>query len=143
MEKTEKEEIRARALKIVSIVEPGDSFVVEEGFDSIVENWDRAISQNEGRFSAGELTATFSGLIVPFLLALSNETVKAVVKDQAKKIIGKRIDDYIDNSKSIINENELKSEIESAIKKSEFNSAQKDVLTNGFDTLFRQIKNDG
>ncbi len=143
MNNSEKEEIKNRALRIVSLVEPEDSFVIEDGYESIVDNWDRAVAQDEGRFSAGELAATFSGLIVPFLLALSNEAVKAVVKDQAKKLIGKRIDDYLDKPKSSIDEKELKSEIESSIARSDFNSAQKEVLKNGFETLFQRAKNAG
>lgn len=86
--------------------------MIEEGFDSIVENRDKASVQDEGRFSTGELVATFSGLIVPFLLGLSNEAVKAVVKDQAKKIIGKKIDEYLNKSISNVDENELETEIE-------------------------------
>lgn len=69
-------------------VEPDDAFVIDEGFDTLVEDWHRVSAQEEGRFVGGAEISTFAAVLVPSLLGLFGDVAKDVVKDQAKKATG-------------------------------------------------------
>jgi hypothetical protein len=129
------------ALAIVAEVEPDDKFVVEEGFDALLEDWHKAEAQDEGKFAAelGLATATFAGLVVPFLLGLLGDVVKDVVTDQAKKAIGALIDKLLARRASASEAAQLQSAIEASIAKSKFSAGQKKTLSVGFEELLAKL----
>jgi hypothetical protein len=127
------------ALAIVQVVEPDDAFVVEENFDALVDNWDRAKSQDEGRFIGGPEVAAFAGVIGPFLLGFFGDVGKDLVKDQVKQFVGGLLDKLLGRTASVEEASRLRRELEDAVQKSRFRAAQKQVLSNGFNKLFAQI----
>ncbi|MCA1494597.1 hypothetical protein I6F11_27325 [Ensifer sp. NBAIM29] len=127
------------AQQIVAIVEPMDAFVVEEGFDDIVENWDKALPQDEGRFIGGAELASFAALVVPFLLGFFGDVAKDVIKDQAKRATAALITKLLAKKSTVDEAGRLKSEIDAAITKSGFSAEQKTALANGFGTLFATV----
>jgi hypothetical protein len=60
MTEVTRENLKKWAIAIVTEVEPDDAFVVEDGFDALVEEWHRADAQDEGRFIGGVKTAVGS-----------------------------------------------------------------------------------
>ena len=54
--------LKEKALAIVGRVEPDDVFVVEDGFDDIVDAWNAARAQDEGRFGRKQVPLRESGL---------------------------------------------------------------------------------
>ncbi|AQH03812.1 hypothetical protein A9R05_32980 (plasmid) [Burkholderia sp. KK1] len=135
-------DIKRRAIGIVAQVEPGDEFVVEDGFDALIDDWDQAKAPDEGRFGGTTEAASFAGLVVPFLLGFIGDVAKDVVKDQAKKAVGALIDKLLARKATTDDAAELKSAVESAIVKSRFSNAEKLELSGGFDKLFDKIRQD-
>lgn len=138
-EQIDRQKLKHWARDMVAQVEPDDVFVVEEGFDSLLEAWHAAVAQDEGRFAGGAEAATFAGIIVPFLFGFFGDVAKDVVKDQAKKAVGKLIDKLLDRKASDDDASRLRDEIEAAISKSRFSTQQKETLRAGFGNLFAKL----
>ncbi|TPN82559.1 hypothetical protein FJ987_16450 [Mesorhizobium sp. CU2] len=136
MDKIGNEDMRRRAVDLVMIVEPEDAFVVEEGFDDIVDNWHKARPQDEGKFIGGAEVASFAALVIPFLLGFFGN----VAKDQAQRASGALLDKVLGRTATEDESTRLKSEIELAIVKSKFSSDQKAVLIAGFGNLFARVQ---
>lgn len=140
MDEISKDVIRRWAVELVTIVEPDDVFVVEDGFDDIVANWHKARPQDEGKFIGGAEIASFAALVIPFLLGFFGDVAKDVIKDQAKKATGTLIEKVLGKKSTGDESTRLKSEIELAIAKSKFSSDQKAVLIRGFGKLFAKVQ---
>lgn len=123
----------------INLVDSGDSFVIEEGFDDIVQYWDKANPQDEGKFIDGEMISTFAGLIVPFLIGLAGDTVKDVVKDQAKKSVEKLVEKRLKKTTDAKDIDSLKATIEKAVNESKFKSEDKIILLEGFEKVYEEI----
>lgn len=136
----QREELKQMAIEIVKHVEPDDVFVIDDGFDALVDNWHQAVAQDEGRFIGGTEVATFAAAVVPFLLTFLGDVVKDVVKDQAKKGAGPLIDKLLQCQATGDEAAKLKTEIDLAIVKSKISRDQKAVLSAGFDKLFSKLK---
>lgn len=139
MEQIGRNELKDLAYQIITIVEPADAFVIEEGFDDIVENWHHARPQDEGRFIGGAELASFAALVVPFLLGFLGDVAKDVIKDQAKRGTAALMQKLFAKKATSDEAGRLKSEIEGAIAKSGFSTEQKTALTDGFGTLFKTV----
>lgn len=137
---TKRDLLKQRAVDIVAQVEPDDVFVVEDNFDALVDDWYRAVSQDEGRFIGGVEVATFAAAVVPFLLTFLGDVAKDVVKDQAKKAAGTLLDKLLRRQASTDEAARLQAELEVAIAKSKVTREQKDILRSGFDVLFEKLK---
>lgn len=140
MDEISKDDMRRWAVELVTIVEPDDVFVVEDGFDDIVANWHKARPQDEGKFIGGAEIASFAALVIPFLLGFFGDVAKDVIKDQAKKATGALVEKVLGKKATGDESTRLKSEIELAIAKSKFSSDQKAVLTSGFGKLFAKVQ---
>lgn len=139
MEGASTSDIKRWAVGIVAEVSPEDTFVVEEGFDSLASDWDTAVAQDEGRFISGAEIGTFAALIVPFLMGFFGDLAKDVVKDAAKRAIGPQIDRLLGRKADAEDVRRLKGEVKTAIEKSRFPAAEKKTLQAGFDSLFAKI----
>ncbi len=138
--RTEREVLKQLAADIVARVEPDDVFVIEDNFDALLADWDRAVSQDEGRFVGGAEVATFAAAIVPFLLVFLGEVARDVAKEQAKRASGALLDKLLRRNASAEEAGRLRTEIEVAIAKSKVSREQKEVLNAGFDILFSKVK---
>jgi hypothetical protein len=127
------------AVKIVERVSPQDVFVVRDGFSSLAADWNRASSQNEGRFIGGPEIATFAAIVVPFLVGFLGDIAKDVAKDEIKKDITALLEKLLDRHTNADETARLRSEIEAAISSSGFSNAQKDTLRFGFIQLFSKL----
>ena len=136
MTEVNRENLKKWALAIVTEVEPDDAFVVEDGFDALVEEWHRADTQDEGRFIGGAEVATFAAMVAPFLLAFFGDVAKDVVKDRVKTAVGALLDRVLDRRATKDDVEALRKEVTSAINKSRFSSAEKAKLEAGFAKLF-------
>ena len=137
---TDRDSLKTFAIDIVAQVEPDDVFVIEDNLDALINDWHRAVSQDEGRFIGGAEIATFAAAVVPFLLTFLGDVAKDVIKDQAKKAAGSLIDKLLKRQASADEATRLRTEIEVAIAKSKVAREQKDVLNAGFDILFDKLK---
>jgi hypothetical protein len=137
---TKRDLLKQRAVDIVVQVEPDDVFVVEDNFDALVDDWHRAVSQDEGRFIGGAEVATFAAAVVPFLLTFLGDVAKDVVKDQAKKAAGALLDKLLRRQARTDEAVRLRAELEVAIAKSKVTREQKDILRSGFDVLVEKLK---
>jgi hypothetical protein len=135
--------VKKWATDIVSLVTPDETFVIEDGFDDIAENWDAAVSQDEGRFIGGPEVASFAGVLVPFLLVFLGDVAKDVAKDTAKQVLGALLDKLLSRRASSDEASRLKEELRSAITSSRFSKTQKNTLLKGFDNLFAKIQPPG
>lgn len=140
MTEINREQIKDWAIAIVNEVEPEDVFVVEEGYDALVEEWHRADAQDEGRLIGGADVATFSAMIVPFLLGFFGDVAKDVVKDQAKKAVGSLLDRILKRGAASDDAEALRMEITTAIGKSRFSPAEKAKLQSGFSKMFTKLE---
>jgi hypothetical protein len=131
--------LKTWALAMVAEVEPDDTFVVEDNFDGLVNDWHIARAQNEGRFVDTADVATFAGAIVPFLLVFFGDVAKDVVKDQAKKAAGALLEKLLAGKTNRDEAARLSSEIEAAIAESGFSKEQKETLRAGFRKLFAKV----
>jgi hypothetical protein len=139
METIDRATVKGWAVAIVGQVEPGDTFVVEDGFDALADDWHSATSQDEGRFVGGAEVATFAAMVTPFLLELFGDVVKDVVKDQAKKVFGSLLDRVLKRNASSDETEKLRREIAAAVDKSRFTASQKARLRAGFETMFAKL----
>lgn len=135
MTQVDRENLKKWALAIVTEVEPDDVFVVEDGFDALVEEWHRADAQDEGRFIGGAEIATFAAMVAPFLLAFFGDVAKDVVKDRAKTAVGS----LLGRRATKDDVESLRKDITAAINKSRFSSAEKAKLEAGFAKLFAKV----
>lgn len=135
----DREQVKAWALAIVGEVEPADVFIVEDGFDALVDEWHRADAQDEGRFIGIDDAATFTALVVPFLLGFFGDIAKDVVKDQVKKAVGDLLDGMLKRRATASDAEKLRNEITAAISKSRFSLAEKTKLQAGFDKMFVKL----
>lgn len=140
MDEISKYDMRRWAVELVTIVEPDDVFVVQDGFDDIAANWHKARPQDEGRFIGGAEIASFAALVIPFLLGFFGDVAKDVIKDQAKKATGALIEKVLGKKSTGDERALLKSEIELEIARSKFSPDQKAVLINGFSDLFAKLQ---
>jgi hypothetical protein len=127
------------ALAMVTEVEPEDTFVIEDNFDGLVDDWHLAQAQDEGRFVGAAEAATFAGLIVPFLLAFFGDLAKDIVKDQAKKAAGALIEKLMARRANSDEISRLRGEIEAVVARSRFSKEQKEILLAGFRELFAKV----
>lgn len=132
-------EIKQWAIAIVNEVQPEDIFVVEDGYEALVEEWYRADAQDEGRLVGGAEVATFAGMIVPFLLGFFGDVAKDTAKDQAKKAIGGLLDRVLKRRATTDDAEGLRREIGTAIEKSRFSPAEKAKLHAGFAKMFAKL----
>jgi hypothetical protein len=139
MTEVDRENLKKWALAIVTEVEPDDVFVVEDGFDALVEEWQRAGAQDEGRFIGGAEVATFAAMVAPFLLAFFGDVAKDVVKDRVKTTVGSLLDRVLDRRATKDDVEVLRKDITAAINKSRFSSAEKAKLEAGFAKLFTRV----
>ena len=135
----DREQVKEWAIAIVSEVEPEDVFVVEDGYDALVEEWHRADAQDEGRLIGGPEVATFAAMVVPFLLGFFGDVAKDVVKDQVKMAIGGLLDGILKRRAGTGDAEKLRNEITTAIGKSRFSLAEKAKLQAGFDKMFVKL----
>lgn len=140
MEEIDRETVKSWAVAIVGQVEPDDTFVVEDGFDALANDWHKAASQDEGRFIGGAEFATFAAMVTPFLLGLFGDVVKDVVKDQAKKAFGSLLGRVLKRDASAEETEKLRREVAAAVDKSRFNAAQKATLRAGFEKMFAKLQ---
>jgi hypothetical protein len=131
--------LKSWALAIVSEVDPEDKFVVEDNFDALIDNWDAAQAQDEGRFVGGPEVAAFAGIVGPFLLGFFSDVAKDAVKDQTKKLVGKLLDKLLARNASADEAKQLHDDFEEAIAESRFPEAQKAVLRKGFEALISKL----
>jgi hypothetical protein len=139
MEEINRDTVKGWAIEIVGQVAPDDTFVVEDGFDALADDWHKAVSQDEGRFIGGAEVATFAAMVTPFLLGLFGDVVKDVVKDQTKKAFGSLLDRVLKRNASVGEIEKLRRDIAAAVDKSRFNAAQKAKLRAGFETMFAKL----
>jgi hypothetical protein len=139
MTEVDRENLKKWALAIVTEVEPDDVFVVEDGFDALVEEWHRASAQDEGRFIGGAEVATFAAMVAPFLLAFFGDVAKEVVKDKVKTTVGSLLDRVLNRRATKDDVEVLRKDITAAINKSRFSSAEKAKLEAGFAKLFTRV----
>ncbi len=140
MNKIDRDMVKKWAVDIVSQVVPDDTFVIEEGFDEIADEWFHAVSQDEGRFIGGEEVAAFAGVVVPFLLGFFGDIAKDVAKEKARKSFGVLLDKLLNRRASSDETSKLKAELFDSITRSRFPDQEKSVLIEGFDELFAKIK---
>jgi hypothetical protein len=134
-----RERVKEWAIAIVNEVEPEDVFVVQDGYDALVEEWHRADAQDEGRLIGGADVATFAAMVVPFLLGFFGDVAKDVVKDQAKKQVGGFLDRILKRRATTDDAEALRTEINAAIGKSRFSPAEKAKLQAGFAKMFSKL----
>src|SRR5579871_1829996 len=103
--------LRELTISIVRIVSPDDAFVVEDGYDDLVDNWNSARSQNEGRFIGGAEVATFAALAVPFLAAFFGDIAKDVAKDVIKNELSALVQNFLNHKPNTGGEGRVKIEI--------------------------------
>src|SRR5438128_1538955 len=139
MTEVDRENLKKWALAIVTEVEPDDVFVVEDGFDALVEEWHRADAQDEGRLIGGAEVATFAALVAPFLLAFFGDVAKDVVKDRVKSAVGAILDRVLDRRATKDDVESLRKDITAAINKSRVSSTEKAKLETGFAKLFAKV----
>lgn len=135
----DREQVKEWAIAIVSEVEPEDVFVVEDGYDALVDEWHRADAQDEGRLIGGPEVATFAAMVVPFLLGFFGDVAKDVVKDQVKRAVGGLFDGILKRRANTGDAEKLRNEITTAIGKSRFSLAEKAKLQAGFDKMFVKL----
>jgi hypothetical protein len=128
------------SLAMVSEVEPDDTFVITDDFDSLLSHWATAKPEDEGRFIGGPEMATFAALIGPFLAGLFADVAKDVVKDQAKKRVAQLLEKFLGHSEDADERKRLRQELDAAVNKSRFSQSQKVALRKGFEKLFKQTK---
>jgi hypothetical protein len=134
-----REQVKEWAVAIVNEVEPEDVFVVQDGYDALVEEWHRADAQDEGRLIGGADVATFAAIVVPFLLGLFGDVAKDVVKDQAKRLVGGLLDRILKRRATAEDVEALRAEINTAIGNSRFSPAEKLKLQTGFAKMFAKL----
>jgi hypothetical protein len=134
-----REQVKEWAIAIVNEVEPGDIFVVQDGYDALIEEWHRADAQDEGRLIGGAEEATLAAMVVPFLLGFFGDVAKDVVKDQAKKLVGGLLDRILKRRASADDAEALRTEINTAIGKARFSRAEKAKLQAGFAKMFAKL----
>lgn len=139
MTEINREQVKEWAIAIVNEVEPEDVFVVQDGYDALVEEWHRADAQDEGRLIGGADVATFAAMVVPFLLGFFGDVAKDVVKDQAKKLVGGLLDRILKRRATTDDAEALRTEINAAIGKSRFSPAEKAKLQAGFAKMFSKL----
>lgn len=139
MTEINREQVKEWAVAIVNEVEPEDVFVVQDGYDALVEEWHRADAQDEGRLIGGAEVATFAAMVVPFLLGFFGDVAKDVVKDQAKKVVGGLLDRILKRRATTDDAEALRTEINAAIGKSRFSPAEKAKLQAGFAQMFAKL----
>lgn len=139
MTEINREQVKEWAIAIVNEVEPEDVFVVEDGYDALVDEWHRAEAQDEGRLIGGPEVATFAAMAVPFLLGFFGDVAKDVVKDQVKTAVGGLLDRILKRRATADDAETLRTEINTAIGKSRFSSAEKAELQGGFDKMFAKL----
>jgi hypothetical protein len=140
MEDIGRDKVKAWAVGIVAEVEPEDTFVVEDGFDALANDWHRAASQDEGRFIGGPELATFAAMVTPFLFGFFGDVLKDVVKDQAKKSFGSLLDRVLKRNASADETEKLRHQIAAAVDKSRFSASQKAILRAGFEKMFAKLQ---
>lgn len=128
MTEINREQVKEWAIAIVNEVEPEDVFLVEDGYDALVEEWHRAETQDEGRLIGGPEVATFAAMAVPFLLGFFRDVAKDVVKDQVKTAVGGLLDRILKRRATADDAETLRTEINTAIGKGRFSSAEKAEL---------------
>ncbi len=131
--------IRQWATAIVSEVEPADGFIVRDNFDGLASAWSQAKPRDEGRFFGGAEVAPFAALIVPFLLGFVGDVTKGIVTDHAKKAVRKYLDKLLAHTIGREEADRLAMQINTAIDDSRFSDAEKKMLRDGFDKLFRRV----
>jgi hypothetical protein len=139
--------LKREAIAIVEQVEPDDVFVVEDGFDAMVDAWNKASAQDEGRFGGVEGLATFAAIITPFLVGLfedyikdfAKDVAKDLAKDQAKKRLTALIDRLLGRKSESDEGNDIRTDIDVAIAKSKFSPKQKEILMRGFEKLLGNV----
>lgn len=139
MTEIDREQVKEWAIAIVNEVEPADVFVVEDGYDALVEEWHRADSQDEGRFIGAGEVATFAAVVVPFLLGFFGDVAKDVVKDQVKQAAGDLLDRILKRRAAPGDAEKLRTEITAAIGKSRFSLEEKVKLQAGFDRMLVKL----
>lgn len=139
MTEINRQQVKDWAIAIVNEVEPEDTFVVDDGYDALVEEWHRADAQDEGRLIGGAEVATFAAMVVPFLLGFFGDVAKDVVKDQAKKLVGSLLDRVLKRRATADDAEALRTEIDKAIGKSRFSPAEKAKLLAGFAKMFAKL----
>ena len=139
MDDINRAKLKTWALTIVSEVEPDDTFVIEDNFDALIENWHAARPQDEGRFVGGPEIAAFAGVIGPFLIGFFGDVAKDAVKDQAKRLVSTLIDKLLAHHATSQEAKKLREDLEGAIAKCRFSEAQKVVLRKGFDDLIAKL----
>jgi hypothetical protein len=132
-------ELKQWAIAIVSEVSPEDVFVVEDGFDELMENWTSSQSQDEGRFIGGHEIAHFAAIVGPFLLGFLTDVTKDVAKDQAKKLVERALGKLRTRQATTEDRAELTRELKAAVARARYSDAQKKVLLEGFDKLVRKV----
>jgi hypothetical protein len=135
----EKERYMRLAVAIVELVEPDDVFVVEESFDAIAADWNRAASQDEGRFTRGAEVATFAAAVIPFLLTFLADVAKDIAKDYTKKISAALLEKLLARRIGSDDAGLLRHQIDVAIAASSLPAPQKQVLSEGFTKLFDEL----
>lgn len=133
-------QVRQWAIAIVKEVEPDDAFVVEDGYDGLVDAWHRADAQDEGRLVGGIDAATFAAMVVPFLLGFFGDVAKDVVKDQVKTVVGDLLDRVLKRRATRGDAEALGVAVEAAIAKSRFSPVEKARLRTGFDRMLAKLK---
>lgn len=88
--------------------------------------------------SLAELTS-FGALLVPFLIGFFGDVAKDVVKDQAKKAVGRLLQAQLDRKANRDDASRLASEIDAAIAASALSDQQKKTLRSGFKELLRKL----
>lgn len=139
MTEINREQVKDWAIAIVNEVEPEDVFVVEDGYDALVEDWHAADAQDEGRLIGGAEVATFAAMVAPFLLAFFGDVAKDVVEDQAKTMIGGLLERVLRRRATVDDADALRTEINAAIGKSRFSPAEKAKLQAGFAKMFANL----
>lgn len=131
--------IKDLAKAIVKITDPGDVFVIEDGFDDIADNWFKARGQDEGHFLGGIEIAGFVSLIVPFLLGIFADTAKGIITDQAKRAINYLLDRVLTKTATTEEAANLGTEMDDLIAKSRYSDEQKKTLKLGFKKLLASM----
>ncbi len=139
MTEIDRGQVKEWAIAIVNEVEPADAFVVEDGYDALVDEWRRADSQDEGRFIGAGEVATFAAMVVPFLFGLFGDVAKDVVKDKVKKAVGDLLDRVLKRCAAPGDAEKLRTEIITAISKSRFSLEEKVRLQAGFDEMLVKL----
>ncbi|WP_424973216.1 hypothetical protein [Dinoroseobacter sp. S76] len=131
--------LKAWSIGIVELSDPDDVFVVEEGFDAMAASWDKAASQDEGRFITGAEVAAFAAIVGPFLLAIFSGALKGAVEDQFKKVFGSLLGKVLKRDANANEVEKLRKLVAEAIDKSKYSAPQKSELRSGFERMFAQL----